>query len=164
MASVGVHGKVSYVSHGNVQFAGEIGLLSLGVGKDHKRYSIGGMYGIVPAELAGGPVIETFTVRQTYEFYDWKRLSFYGGLNIFHVVGVRYQTSRYGESPKSYYPIGSIRGLLNLGLNYWNAKAMNALYFEAGLNDIWIVNSLANSQQVNPGDHVSLALGYKVKF
>lgn len=148
-----------------LQYAGEIGLASLGVGKEFSRYSIAGLYGIVPSEMSGGPLIETVTVRQTYSFYDWKRMTFYGGLNIFHVLGISYESSEYGDAPKSYYPIGSIRGLVNLGFALTtNVKETRQFYFEAGLNDIWIVNWLSNNNVVNPGEHVSLGLGIKQRF
>ena len=157
---------VTYVDHANFQFAGEVGLFAAGLGKHlTPNYTFGMMYGFVPAEVSKGPLIETVTIRQTYRFASWDRMDFYAGLNIFHVLGIKYQTSRHGESPDSYYPIGSIRGLLYLGteLNITRDKLVS-MYFEAGINDIWIVNWLANGSEVNPSDHVSLALGLKRDF
>lgn len=156
---------VTYVDHFTSQFAGEVGLISMGLGKDFKRYSIGGMYGVVPTEVSGGPMIETITLRQTYDFYHWERLTFYGGLNIFHVLGIQYRTEDYGDVPDSYYPIGSIRGLLNLGIaTAFNKQETRIIYFEGGLNDIAIVNYINNSSVVNLGDEVSLGLGFKQRF
>lgn len=154
---------VTYVNYFLTQLAGEVGFVSLGLGKDFKKYSIAGMYGVVPAEVAGDHSIETVTMRQTYTFFQGNRLSFHGGLNIFHVLGLSYQTTKFRDSPKAYYPIGSIRGLLNLGLTLRMRKE-RSFYFESGMNDIWITNWITNSSVVDPVDHLSLALGFKQSF
>lgn len=153
------------MDHALTQFAGEVGLISVGLGKDLGRWSISGMYGVVPSELAGGPFIETVTLRLAYQLGNWKRFSFHLGLNIYHVIGLSYEATEYGEPPKSYYSIGSVRGLLYLGTSYQlDKKERNFIYFEGGLNDIWIVNSLVNKSAINPFEHVSLALGLKHQF
>lgn len=154
---------VTYVNHVLGQYAGEIGLFSLGLGRDFERYSISGQYGIVPPDLSGADALETVALRQTYRFWDWQRLSFYGGLTIFHVLGLQYQSSKFRDAPEGYYSIGSIRGLINLGLG---AEIRNkwSFYFEGGMNDIWITNFVSNTDLVNPTDHVSLALGVKKNF
>lgn len=156
---------MTYINHANSQFAGEVGLLSMGLGKHFTRYSIGGMYGFVPAELSGGPAIETVAVRQTFDFYFWKRLTFYGGLNVFHVLGVKYKTSEYGKAPKSYYPIGAVRGLLNIGGEFdLDSRREQHFYFEAGLNDIALTNIVSNADSTNVMDEISLGFGFKQDF
>jgi hypothetical protein len=154
---------VTYVDSSLIQLSGEIGLLSLGLEKNFSRYSIGGLYGLVPGEISGGPVIETVTLRQTYRFWDWKRLGFYGGLNIFHVLGLNYHTEDFRDAPRNYYAIGNLRALLNLGLQV-QIKPEKSFYFEAGMNDLWIENYVSNSNAVNPSKHVSLAMGFKHSF
>jgi hypothetical protein len=154
---------VTYINHFLGQYAGEIGFFSLGVGRDFNRYSISGMYGFVPEDLSGADSLETVAMRQTYRFWDWERLEFYGGLNVFHVLGLQYQSTKFRDAPEGYYSIGSIRALLNLGVGArvrgnWN------FYFEAGMNDIWITNFVSNADVVNPTDHVSLGLGIKKSF
>ena len=149
----------------NLQFAGEVGFLSLGLGKEFNRYSIGGMYGLVPSGMSGTKTLETVTIRQTYTFVEWRRFDFHVGLNIFHVLGVTYQASHYGESPKDYYQIGSIRGLLNLGFSLQLDKERKRFfYFEGGMNDMWFENWLANHDVINPSNHLSLGMGYKRRF
>lgn len=156
---------VTYINHFNSQFAGEIGLVSIGLGKEFWRYSIGGMYGIVPTELSGGPLIETFTLRQTYEFYDWDRISFHAGLNIYHVLGIQYRSEHYGDVPNGYYPIGSFRGLLNLGMSTtFNKKESRIIYIEAGLNDVALVNYMNNTSVMDITDEISMAIGFKQRF
>lgn len=154
---------VTYVNHFLGQYAGEIGLLSVGLGKDFERYSLSGLYGLVPPDLSGADSIETVAIRQTYRFWDWQRFTFYGGLNIFHVLGLQYQSTKFRDAPDGYYSIGSIRALVNLGAGVKLRENWN-FYFEAGMNDIWITNFVSNSDVVNPTDHVSLALGLKKTF
>jgi hypothetical protein len=157
---------LTYLDHIHLQYAGQIGFLSAGVGKKlGHRYSIGFMYGYVPHAMAGGPGIETFTFRQNFGLLDFGRHQLYLGLNIFHVAGIRYATSQYGEAPRNYYAIGSWRGLLYLGIDTTIIKASGiSFYVESGLNDIWIENSLANFPEVNPLEHLTLALGFKKTF
>lgn len=115
-------------------------------------------------EYAEGPLIETITLRQTYNFYQWKRIRLYFGFNIFHVLGLQYESSKFRDAPEGYYPIGSIRGLLYLGISVATDKnEKRSFYFESGMNDIWIENTLSNST-VNPTEHISLAIGLKQKF
>lgn len=156
---------MTYVDHGLLQIAGDIGLLSLGLEKNFSRYSLSGLYGVVPSEVSGGGVIETITLRQTYRFYDWERIGAYVGMNAFHVIGLDYQSDKFRDAPERYYPIGGIRALLNLGANVRiGSRELAAVYFEAGMNDLWIVNSLTSTEEVNPPDHVTLALGMKYAF
>jgi hypothetical protein len=123
------------------------------------------MYGYVPADMTQGFTLETFALRQTYSLLDWDRHRLYLGLNIFHVIGLRYATSQYGEAPRNYYSIGSIRGLLNLGLQtYLMRERKIAFYIESGINDIWIENTLANWPDQNPLRHLTMALGFKKEF
>jgi hypothetical protein len=155
---------LKYVDNSLFQVAGEIGLVSLGLEKHFYRYSVGGLYGWVPAEISGGPAIETVTLRQTYRFYEWKRFDFYSGLNIYHVLGLGYRTSEFKDSPKRYYPIGGIRALLNLGFNLHMRPGKDVFYFEVGINDIWVENSFTNYEEMNPLDHTSMGIGFKHYF
>lgn len=156
---------MTYIDHFIAQYAGEVGLVSLGLGKEFSRYSIGGLYGFSPSETSGGPVIETITLRQTYRFYEWKKLEFHAGLNIFHVLGLQYEASRFRDTPNGYYSAGALRGIMNLGAAIKVGKNKDTyFYFESGLNDIWIVNWLSNRSVIDPVNHLSLAMGLKINF
>lgn len=160
------YSKVTYVDHALGQFAGETGLFSVGLGKTiTSKYKLGFMYGVVPTEVSKGPIIETVAFRQTYDIHYWDIMTFYLGLNVYHVLGLRYQTSKYGISPDGYYPIGSIRGLLNLGVSIdVNQRKQREYYFETGINDVWITNYINNIGTMNPIKHFSMALGVKQSF
>lgn len=150
----------------NLQYAGEIGFLSLGVGVyPTKRYTLGFMYGYVPPETAKGPGVQTIVLRQTYKLGNFYNIDFYTGLNLYHVMGAEFKTSQMKDAPRSYYPIGSIRGLLNLGTEVAFKHNKNLfLYFESGINDIWLVNYYNNPKTVSFLEHLSLGLGFKHRF
>lgn len=157
---------MSYVDHLLLQYAGEIGFISLGIGKTiTSKYSIAALYGIVPAEISKGPHIETFTFKQTYQFTSNDVFNIYSGINVFHVTGVRYTTSKSGKYPNDYYEWGSIRGILYLGA-LWNLekKGRTSFYLESGVNDISIVNYATNSQHIDPAGLFTLAIGYRYQF
>lgn len=140
--------------------------MSVGLGKKiTPRYVLSFFYGVVPAEVSKGPVIETIAFKQSYRFYQWDRIDFYGGVSIYHVLGLKYQTSTYGLSPDNYYPIGSIRGLIFLGSSIiTNSREKISLYFESGINDVWITNYINNIGTLNPTHYISMALGVKKDF
>jgi len=120
------------------------------------------MYGFVPRALTKADPIETVALRQTYRYYDWQRLELYAGLNVYHVLGLRYESSRYREAPNGYYSIGAFRALLNHGVSLMiDARRQTFFYFEAGINDQWVENNLANPRTAAPQENISLAVGWK---
>jgi hypothetical protein len=155
-----------YFDHSRVQFAGEIGFISIGLGKNiTPKYSIDLLYGIVPPELSKTSTVETVTLRQSYDFFSWDRINIYSVLSIYHALGLRYQTSKAGEAPDGYYQMGSVRGLLGIGSSVLiNQKSGDKFYFEATLNDQWIVSSLSNFPAKDPSNNISLGLGYIFSF
>lgn len=155
-----------YIDHATVQVAGEVGFLSAGLGKQvTPRYSLGLMYGVVPPELSDAQAIETVTLRQTYRFYDWDRLDLYAGFNLFHVLGLRHEASKFSDVPSGYYPINGFRGLINLGSSVAiDRQRQTRFYFEAGINDLWLVNFATNTKTIAPSDYVSLCFGWKTAF
>ena len=155
---------LTYVDHMLVQHAGEIGFISFGVGRTTASgYSFAGLYGVDPSDSSKASSIETFTLRQTFPLFSYEKLDIYFGLNIFHPTHIRYRTEHYGEAPNGYYPIGAIRGLLNLGLRTRIQQA-TFFYLEGGLNDVQIVNWVNNLNVLNPINSVSLGLGYGHRF
>lgn len=146
-----------------IQFAGEIGLLSGGVGRRFSNYEISGMYGIVPAGVSRVGSIETIALRQTLNIYQKFNFKFYIGLNVFHVLGLDYQTGSYRDVPQNYYATGATRVLMSLGTIFYFNKN-EGIYFESGITDIWVENYIRNQSTINPSDHLSLSLGYKSHF
>lgn len=152
------------IDHVNAQFAGEIGTMSIGIGKTIKRYTIGFMYGFEPERDEGG-VVSTIVLRNTYSFLTFNDyIDFYGGLNVYHAVGNKYKTSQLHRQ-KGYYSEASVLALASLGLKARAHKLKGVeFYYEAGINNLWMENYINNTNSVNPFDHVSLSLGLIYHF
>lgn len=158
-----------FIDYFKVQYAGEIGFLSAGIGKNFtENYSFEYFHGYVPEDI-GGHEIETFAIKNNYKFLKLERWGYssdlYVGVNIYHVTGLEYQTSRHSSFPEEYYRLGSIRALFYTGLTLRSSKYSQHMgYFESGLNDIVLINYLNNKDVIDPKDYVSLALGYGYIF
>lgn len=159
----------SLVDYFKVQHAGEIGYYAIGVGNNvSKRYSFELFYGYVPKDI-GGIDINTFSMKNNLTIFSINLLSFlnelYTGLNLYHVTGMNYQTSRKSSYPRDYYGGGSVRGQIYMGMNFSSNKfKRHRFYFESGLNDIVLINYYNNPGIINPFNYVSLALGYSCHF
>ena len=148
------------------QYAGEIGKYSFGVGDDfNKYYTYSFHYGYVPGNSIQNK-IETYTFKNNLNLYRYNYKSFlytlYGGLALYHVPGNKYKTQEISDAPDNYYRQSVLRGLAYLGHNF-RYKESHSIYFESGINDIWLINS-ANNDSVKLEDHVSLGIGYNFKF
>ena len=158
-----------FLDHVKLQHAGEIGTYAVGIGKQFtENYSLDFFHGRVPQSI-GGVELDTYALKSNFGIFkfafDPVILSTYTGINIYHVAGLDYQSSRHSSYPEDYYRLGSIRGLFFIGekVSFGN-ELKNELYFEAGLNDIVITNYINNSDVINPLDFWSLSLGYTYIF
>jgi len=151
------------------QYAGEIGKISVGIGKNmNSFYSIEYFHGIT-FEDESGVEVETLALKNNFKFLSIEQFgyhtSLYAGVAIYHATGLRYQSSRHSTYPDQYYRMGSIRGLFYLGFDIKLSKMKKHLgYFESGINDIVLTNYLNNPDVINPKDYISLALGYGYLF
>lgn len=160
--------QAAFVDQAKVQYAGEIGILSFGLGRTiTKNYSFDILYGYVP-ESEAGKEIETYSFKNDYKFFRYEKhpylMSIYMGVNVYHVIGLRYQTSRFASYPRNYYRISSIRTLLYLGVELETQSNRNSFFFESGMNDIWIINYYNNQNVLDPKDYISLATGWNHTF
>ncbi len=159
-----------FADHVKFQYAGEIGTIATGIGKNFGSfYSLDFFYGYVP-EAIGGTEIETFSLKNDFKLFNSNFFKtsqdYYFGVNIYHVTSLRYQTSRGRSFPDEYYRLGSVRALFYLGIDIRSNKKYrnHSGFFEAGINDIVLTNYINNSDVINPLDYASLALGYKFDF
>ena len=158
----------AYVDRMKVQHAGEIGLVAFGLGKKvSENYSFDILYGYVPKNIAGSE-IETYSFKSDYKLYNLEAYSFlhtfYMGMNLYHVIGLKYQTSRLGSYPRNYYRMSSIRFMPYLGYKLHFNKLVNEIYIESGVNDIWLINYYNNPDEINLADYASLGLGWTRNF
>ncbi len=149
-----------------LQYAGEIGKYSVGIGKRiNKYYSLSVHYGFVPATEIQNK-IETYTFKNNLYIYSFGVEKFeiesYVGLALFHVPGNKYKTQELDGTPDDYYRQSSIRGLAYFGVDVSYRKDVS-LYFESGINDIWIISS-RNNDSIDYKDHVSLGIGGVYRF
>tara|TARA_B100001971_G_scaffold215193_1_gene260047 strand:- start:136113 stop:136637 length:525 start_codon:yes stop_codon:yes gene_type:complete len=149
-----------------VQYAGEIGKYSFGIGDDYnKTYHYSFHYGYVPSNSLQNK-IETYTMKNNFNLfrYNYKNWDyrFYTGIAAFHVPGNKYKTHEISDAPDNYYRQSSIRGLFYFGHNI-RFKDEHSIFLESGINDYWIVNAY-NNNSVDFTDHVSLGIGYNLKF
>lgn len=161
--------RAYFLDHFKAQHAGEIGELAIGFGKQFNSvYSLDYLHGVVREEGENSAII-TFAIKNNFNLYLFEYnnsyAQFYTGVNVFHVTGLRYQASRRNNFPDKYYSVGSIRGLFYLGVKGWaDSKSPHQAYFESGINDIWLLNSIQNPNSLNMLDYASLALGYSYLF
>ena len=156
-------------SYLKTQYAGEIGQVSMGLGKKFKNFiSLEFLYGVV-SEDVNTEKIETFAVKNHYEIWSeraWNsNFQAYLGLGAFHVPGKKYQTAFHSNYPNNYYSEASLRGMFYYGLEYSYKKLKsNSIYFENGINDIWLINFLNIPEEVRLNDHAFMALGWNFRI
>ena len=143
--------------------------MALGFGKRFNSvYTLDYMHGLVREET-GGATIVTIALKNNFDIhrfsYGKNYVDFYGGITVFHVTGLRYQAARVNAFPEQYYSVGSIRGLFFLGLKGGiKESSPHQVFFESGMNDIWLINVINNNESIDYKDYVSLALGYNYIF
>lgn len=156
-------------NHLKMQYAGDIGFVALGFGFEYDRFiSLDLLYGVVP-EIVNDEKIETIALKNHYNLFeftlDGNNLAPYLGLGLFHTLGKKYKTSMDSKYPHNYYREASIRWILFAGLEYTLlSPTKNSFYYEIGINDIWVMNYLKNSEVINLRDYCTLAIGWNYKI
>lgn len=146
-----------------LQYAGEIGVISLGVGYQvNRRYDFSLMYGVVPEEFNTNKV-ETYTFKNQLNLFILEtpqiNVITYSGVAIYYVTGKGINSGQAEVYPTGYYRLTSVRGLLFLGSELRFLQQLG-MYFESGINDVWLVNYWNNREQINMTNYISLALGW----
>ncbi len=168
--------KIWYIpDYAKVQFAGNIGLLSVGFGyqilNNHLNSEI--LYGYVPASTSKTEKIHTITLKNTFPIINKKineitfspitgfTASFETGNNSFLRLPDKY--------PKDYYSTNAFHFTFFLGArihkNFINPKLLNGaeLYFELGTVDTYLWYAII-SKQVKINQIVSSAIGINLYF
>ena len=164
--------KVQSAATLKLQYAGEVGLLAIGAGKQYESgYSFSVLYGMLPEEIAGN-LIETYAFKNQMRFIDFNlidlRIVSYFGVSLQHVSGKNLNSGQSKSYPRNYYALTSWRGLLYWGVEIVKRDHKDAfkkgLFIESAINDIWLVNYLNNREQVNINKYITLALGLNYYF
>mgnify|MGYP000958301207 CR=1 FL=1 len=167
-------------THTTIQYAGNIGLLSIGTGWDygkHRQWETNLLFGFIPKYSSKKAKI-TMTLKQSYipwsidigKGFSVEPLSC--GLYMNTVFGDQFWVSEPERYPKGYYGFSSkIRfhifmgqGItFNLGNNSrFSAKAIT-LFYEISTCDLYLISAATNSY-LKPKDYLSLSFGVKIQW
>ncbi|WP_205499873.1 hypothetical protein [Rufibacter psychrotolerans] len=158
------------------QFAGDIGLISVGVGRQafNSKLETDLSLGYLP-KFAGGDDLFTLAVKSTFLPYrsirlkavDWKPITL--GVQLGYTFGEEFFASeRYlSRYPNSYYRFSTaLNFYLFAGgqVNFTRVKKVNRLaaYYEAGTMGEYLISYITNPRYLSPGKIFNLALGAKL--
>lgn len=166
-------------THAKLQFAGNMGLASLGFGWDyggHNQWETDVLFGYLPKHDSKRSKL-TFTLKQNYipwsidlkHNYAFEPLTC--GMYVNTVFGDEFWVKEPDRYPKGYYGFSSkVRFHIFVGQrigftlsekSYW-AKSFT-LFYEFSTCDLQIVSAFTNSY-LKPKDILSLSIGLKLQF
>ncbi|MGK7392075.1 MAG: hypothetical protein ACNS60_17110 [Candidatus Cyclobacteriaceae bacterium M2_1C_046] len=163
--------------HAKIQFAGNIGFLSAGVGYEiaQEKGEVDLMVGYLPESIGG---VDIITANLKAGYYPWK-INFsenytyepvYGGIYLSYSFGSEYYLTLPEHYPEGYYwwPT-ALRGGLYIGGRLSKDVALGeidrlGLYYELGTYDLKLISVLQNLEYFSITDALDLAIGVRVKF
>ena len=154
----------SGVYHLKGQYAGELGVASLGFGKRFTSwYKLTGMYGYVPA-WDDAHAIHTIALKQDFKLWQINsNLQSYFDLTILHAFGNLMQPTLKEEGQSLWDSINnSSEAVLALGGEYRFKNV--ALYSEIGVLGHWLFYYLGNTDTVTLADSVTITFGFNYYF
>ncbi|MCK5884155.1 MAG: hypothetical protein KAG61_10715 [Bacteriovoracaceae bacterium] len=159
-----------YLDYAKGQFAGEIGFLSVGVGKKFSDwYQLTGMYGYVPPAIDVDD-IHTIAFKNDFTFYrPHQDISIYFDATILIVLGEKYWPALYNKNMTPFYYYNSgVEGILSFGTSYelpkkWGAEHFS-IYTEYGVLAQWLYFYVDNYGVVPFFDITTLTFGVNYKF
>jgi hypothetical protein len=172
-----VKDKAWYIpDYAKIQFAGNIGLLSVGVGyevfKDVLYSEL--LYGYVPVSVSKAKEIHLITIKNTFPFFTKKignnfTLSPIAGFTASLDTGNNSFLKLPDKYPKGYYITNAIHFTVFVGAkvhkNFVNSKIIKGadLYFELGTVETYLVYAIT-SKEVKINDVFSSAIGINLYF
>ena len=168
-----------YPDHLATQFAGNIGLLSAGIGYSYAkdRLQTEFLYGVVPA-FESKTTLHIITAKTTWysrsrpinERYGWVPVR--AGTGISYSVGRQFFTQLPSQYPNGYYWFSTsfrltpfVGTALNLSLNEGRTAFKKLeLYADLGTTDIHLLSYSLNTKALKPWNVFNLAFGLKAVF
>lgn len=163
--------------HVKAQFAGDIGLVSVGAGRSFLRGKVEAdlFLGYLP-ERVGGDRIVTAAVKATcvpvkalqVRSLDWQPLR--TGLQAGHTFGREYFAFEPQDKyPKSYYGFSTAIHLYSFiggQVDFSRTKQLPrvGIYYEAGSSAEYLISYAQNPRYLSPGKIFHLALGVRMKL
>jgi len=179
LASFGVNGQETKPSpyHVKIQFAGNLGLFSVGAGRTFLQDKIETdlFFGYLPEKI-GGDRIFTTALKATYvpvrtfplKSLNWQPLR--TGLQLGYTFGDEYFAFEPRDKyPKSYYGFSTALHLyyfLGGQVDFARIEKLNkfGVYYEVGSNVEYIVSYVQNPTYLSPAKIFNLALGVRMKL
>ncbi len=164
-------------THAKLQYAGGMGVLSVGVGWDYgkrRQWETDILVGYLPKKYARN-LKTIFTLKQNYIPWSmsfnghWALEPFYCGLYVTTITGKEFWTKEPGRYPDSYYGFSTgIRSYIFIGqrmnFNFRNGLVKHvALFYEVGSCDLYIVSKFTNSS-MKMSDILRFSFGAKVQL
>ena len=167
-------------SHTKIQFAGSMGLISIGPGWDYgkkQKWESDILIGFVP-KYSSSKAKMTFTFKQN--FIPWnKKISNYFSFNplttsiyLNSVLNNKFWNKNPERYPKGYYTFSTkIRINLSLGqrlsFNIQEAQRKKikafSIFYELGTNDIYLISKLNNKYR-KAKDYLGVSFGIKIQI
>lgn len=170
-------GDIFDPSHAKIQYAGNIGFISAGVGytfwKEKGQTDV--LLGYLPKSI-GGVTITTLTAKAAYypwqikigDTYNYEPI--YGGIYLSYAFGSKYYTVLPDYYPRGYYwwPTALRAGLFIGGrikkdISFGPVDHLG-FYYEFGTYDLKLISVLSNLNYFSVTDAFDLALGIRFKF
>ncbi len=160
----------------NFQFAGQIGLLSVGGGNtffdDHYDFEV--YLGLTPRiEQVSEVTIITLAMKNNFIPYTFKYQDFearpYIGLGLFFAMNQRYDPNWQDDIDSSYYYQNNWHVTGHIGLNV-NKKVTDlkmksiGVYVESMTNDVYFLDYIQNQETLSIDDVFSIAFGVRIGF
>lgn len=150
------------------QFAGSIGLLSFGAGKQLRIRSMEAelLFGYAPEAVTGEDIFAlALKVRENLPAVEFggNRFTPYLGLGLNYYFGDRYKVK--GKYPDDYYPYSQVHLMPHIGLKLrplGNDAARGMFYLEAGILDTYLIHYYNNSNHFELSDVVSVSAGITI--
>ncbi|ADV44146.1 hypothetical protein [Bacteroides helcogenes] len=174
------HWEALIPTHTKIQFAGNMGLISLGTGWDygkHNQWETDLFFGVLP-KYESQRTKFTFTLKQNYMPWSldmWKRFSVEPlscGMYLNTVFGEEFWVREPDRYPKGYYGFSSkVRTHVFLGqrITYdidpkrrFTAKAIT-FFYELSTCDLYLISAFTN-KYLKPKDYLSLSFGIKLQL
>ena len=166
--------------YNKVQFAGEMGLFSLGCGWDYgkkRQWETDILFGYLP-KFEGKEWHITFTLKENYipwrvnlnERKKWVLEPFTASLYINKIFGNEFWTKEPDKYPEKYYNVATnLRFNIAFGQRIrfnWDPRGLSdhiTFFYEVGTNDLYII-SYFTKKYLSITDIFSLSLGLKFQF
>lgn len=158
-----------FLDYGKLQYAGNIGWLSVGVGKEFfsRSMNLELFYGYSPEEHSGVDIhmlaskLTFLFLRQNSDAYEWQSL--YVGFALSHVLGDNFNRFYKRKYPAGYYGNTSLNVLPLIGSSLYSRENGLGAYLEIATVDAYLVPYLSNDE-IPLEEIINLAFGIYYPF